>query len=130
MDYVNYIPDENYNNFMTEGMEVDEVVVEFGDIELLRGNEYLVEDISQSVEDEKMEETVLELEEMTISTKTKTYKKYGPEEIARFIHILQETGSTVPKAVEDCGIPTSSAYKLLNQFNDSNGMILPSSIST
>jgi hypothetical protein len=46
MDYVNYIPDENYNNFMTEGMEVDEVAVEFGDIEMLRGNEYLVEDIS------------------------------------------------------------------------------------
>ena len=54
MDYVNYIPDKNYNDFMTEGIEVDEVTVEFGDIEMLRGNEYLVEDISQSAEDEKM----------------------------------------------------------------------------
>ncbi|KAI8085847.1 uncharacterized protein B0P05DRAFT_533951 [Gilbertella persicaria] len=64
-----------------------------------------------------MEEMVLELEEMTI-TKTKTYKKYGPEQIARFIHVLQEIGVTVPKAAEACGLPTSSAYKLLNQFND------------
>jgi hypothetical protein len=56
MDYVNYIPDKNYNNFMTKGMEIDEVAVEFGDIEMLRGNEYLVKDISQSAEDEKMEE--------------------------------------------------------------------------
>ncbi|GAA5795145.1 hypothetical protein HPULCUR_000498 [Helicostylum pulchrum] len=129
MDYINYIPDENYNNFMTEGMEVDEVAVEFGDIEMLKGNEYLVEGIYQNAEDEKMEEMVLELGVMTI-TKTKTYKKYGPEQIARFIHILQETRVTVPKAVEACGIPTSSAYKLLNQFNDSNGTILPGSTST
>jgi hypothetical protein len=76
-----------------------------------------------------MEEMVLELEEMTI-TKTKRYKKYGPEQIARFIHILQETGETVPKAAEACGIPTSSTYKLLNQFNDSNGTILPGSTFT
>lgn len=34
MDYVNYISDENYNNFMTERMEVDEVAAEFGDIML------------------------------------------------------------------------------------------------
>ena len=120
MDYVNYTPDENYNNFMTEGVKVDEVAVEFDDIEMLRGNEHLIEDISQSAEDEKMQEMVLELEEMTI-TKTKTYKKYGPEQIARFIYILQETGAIIPKAAEACGILTSSAYKLLNQFNDSNG---------
>jgi hypothetical protein len=72
MDFINYIPNENYNNFMTERMEVDEVAVEFGDIEMLRGNEYLVEDTPQSTADDmKMEEMVLELEEMTI-TKTKT----------------------------------------------------------
>lgn len=46
---------------MTEGMKVDEVAVEFGNIEMLSENEYLVEDISQSAEDEKnkkMEEMV------------------------------------------------------------------------
>jgi hypothetical protein len=40
-----------------------------------------------------MEEMVLELEEMTI-TKSKSNKNYGPEQIARFIHMLQE-GATV-----------------------------------
>ena len=83
---------------MTEGIEVDKVAVEFGDIEMLRRNEYLVEDISQSAEDEKMEEIVLELEEMTI-TKTKTYKKYGPEQIACYIRILQEIVEAVTKTV-------------------------------
>ena len=29
---------------MTKGMEVDEVAIEFGDIEMFWGNEYLVED--------------------------------------------------------------------------------------
>ncbi|KAI9477864.1 MAG: hypothetical protein EXX96DRAFT_484675 [Benjaminiella poitrasii] len=65
-----------------------------------------------------------------VITRTKTYKKYGPEQIARFIYILQETGATVPKVAEACGILTSSAYKLLNQFNDSNEIILPGSKST
>lgn len=56
---------------MTEGMyvDVDVAAVEFGDIEMLKGNEYLV-DISQDAEGAKLEEMVLELEEMTI-TKTK-----------------------------------------------------------
>jgi hypothetical protein len=76
MNCVNYILDENYSNFMTEGVEVDEVSVEFGGIEILRGNEYPIEDISQSAEDEKIEEMVLELEEMTI-TKTKAIKNMG-----------------------------------------------------
>ncbi|KAG2235402.1 hypothetical protein INT48_005752 [Thamnidium elegans] len=103
MDFINYIPDENYNNFKTEGMEVDKIAVEFGGIEMLRGNEYLVEDTPQSTVDEKTEEMVLELEEMTI-IKTKRYKR-----------------ETVPKAAETCGMPT----RLLNQFNDNNGTILP-----
>lgn len=36
MDFINYIPNENYSNFMTDGMKVDEVAVEFGDIEMPR----------------------------------------------------------------------------------------------
>ena len=59
MDFINYIPNENYNNFMTEGMEVDEVAVEFGDIEMLRGNEYLVKDNPQSTADEEKTEKIV-----------------------------------------------------------------------
>ena len=103
MDYVNYIPDQSYNNFMTKRKEVDEVAVKFDDIEMLKRNEYLVKVISQSLEDEKMKEMVLALEEMII-TKTKTDKKYWPEQIAHVIYILQETGATVLKAAEACGI--------------------------
>ncbi|CAO3682028.1 unnamed protein product [Rhizopus stolonifer] len=69
---------------MTEGMEVDEVTVEFGDIEMLRENGYLVDNISQSAEDEK--------------NGGNGFRAGG--------------GATVPKAAEACGIPTSSAYKL------------------
>ncbi|KAI8878094.1 hypothetical protein K501DRAFT_229053 [Backusella circina FSU 941] len=50
-------------------MEVHEVAVAFGESEMLKGNEYLVQDISQGT--------------------------YGPEQIARFIHKLQETVATV-----------------------------------
>lgn len=41
-----------------------------------------------------------------------------------YINILQGTGITVLKAAEACGKLTSSAYRLLNYFNDSNGTIL------
>ncbi|KAI9487853.1 MAG: hypothetical protein EXX96DRAFT_605739 [Benjaminiella poitrasii] len=78
-----------------------EVAVEFGDIgDAQGGNEYLVEDTPQNTADEKLEEMVLELEEMMI-TKTKRYKKYGSEQITRFINILQETGGIVPKAAKE-----------------------------
>ncbi|KAI8883901.1 hypothetical protein K501DRAFT_155703, partial [Backusella circina FSU 941] len=43
---------------------------------------------------------------------------------------LQETGETAPKVAEACGMPTRSAYRLLDHFSDSNGTILPGSTST
>jgi hypothetical protein len=39
IDYVNYIPDENSSIFMTKVMEVDEIAVLFGDIEMHKENE-------------------------------------------------------------------------------------------
>ncbi|CEP19269.1 hypothetical protein [Parasitella parasitica] len=39
--------------------------------------------------------------------------------------MIQEEGLTTPKAADQCGIPRSSAYKLLNEFNSSDGSVLP-----
>ncbi|KAI9478899.1 MAG: hypothetical protein EXX96DRAFT_466179, partial [Benjaminiella poitrasii] len=39
----------------------------------------------------------------------------------------QEIGDIVPKAAEACGVPTSSVYKLLDEFSISIGTILPGS---
>ncbi|KAI9498065.1 hypothetical protein BDB00DRAFT_750174, partial [Zychaea mexicana] len=37
----------------------------------------------------------------------------------------QEEGLTTPKAAEQCGIPCSSAYRLLDEFNAGSGTVLP-----
>ncbi|KAI7887278.1 uncharacterized protein EV154DRAFT_520794 [Mucor mucedo] len=41
-----------------------------------------------------------------------------------FIQIMQDEGTTVPKAAVRCNIPRQSAYRLLNYFNDSKGSVL------
>ncbi|GAA5814618.1 hypothetical protein MFLAVUS_008117 [Mucor flavus] len=38
---------------------------------------------------------------------------------------MQDEGTTVPKVAVRCNIPRQSAYRLLKEFNDSNGSILP-----
>ncbi|RCH83467.1 hypothetical protein CU097_007837 [Rhizopus azygosporus] len=51
--------------------------------------------------------------------------KYSPEQIRLFIQIMQGEGTTVPKAGVRCSIPRQSVYRLLKEFNDSNGSVLP-----
>ncbi|KAI8888101.1 hypothetical protein K501DRAFT_174106 [Backusella circina FSU 941] len=38
---------------------------------------------------------------------------------------MQDEGTTVPKAAVRCNIPRQSAYRLLKEFKDSNGSVLP-----
>ncbi|KAI9477914.1 MAG: hypothetical protein EXX96DRAFT_484148 [Benjaminiella poitrasii] len=74
----------------------------------------------------------MDIDSLTESIKTvsiddgsKKYKKYTPEQVRMFIQIMQDEGTTVPKAAVRCNIPRQSAYRLLKEFNDSNGSVLP-----
>jgi hypothetical protein len=40
------------------------------------------------------------------------YKKYGPENIKRFIMLQEENPDSVPKCAKACMIPRSTAYEL------------------
>ncbi|ORE01128.1 hypothetical protein BCV72DRAFT_217888 [Rhizopus microsporus var. microsporus] len=60
---------------------------------------------------------VEDFKEVIIAT-PKNYKKYDEDQIVHFISIIQVEGLIVANAAEQCGIPRSSAYKLLNEFND------------
>ncbi|KAG1130319.1 hypothetical protein G6F37_013531 [Rhizopus arrhizus] len=53
------------------------------------------------------------------------YKKYTQDQIEWFIRVKQEEGLSVPKAAALCGIPRSTAYELINEFNNSSGTVLP-----
>ena len=75
--------------------------------------------------EENLEEITTELSVVTISEDKKKKNKYGPEQIRRFIEILQEEGVSVPVAAKRCMIPRSTAYKLFNEFNAGDGTVLP-----
>jgi hypothetical protein len=51
---------------------------------------------------------------------TEKYKKYGEEDVKRFIDMMSEEGTSVIIAAEMCHIPHSSAYKFLDQWDASN----------
>jgi hypothetical protein len=59
----------------------------------------------------------------------KKHKKYGKDQIARFISLKQEEVLGVMEAAEQCGIPRSSAYKLNKGFNASSASILPGAVN-
>ena len=55
----------------------------------------------------------------------KRYKKYRQDQIERFIYLKQEEGLSIPKAAAQCGILKSTAYELINEFNSTDGTVLP-----
>ncbi|CEG83375.1 hypothetical protein RMATCC62417_17304 [Rhizopus microsporus] len=99
---------------------------EYGEITILTNFDVPVHDIQMKDMDENLEEITTELSIVTISDdKKKKKNKYGPEQIRRFIEILQEEGVSVPVAAKRCMIPRSTAYKLFNEFNSGDGTVLP-----
>lgn len=68
-----------------------------------------------------------DIQTVSIVDDSKKIKKYGPDQIRRFIQIMQEEGLSIPKAATRCMISRSTAYKLLAEFNAGNGTVLPGS---
>ncbi|KAI8094820.1 uncharacterized protein B0P05DRAFT_461771, partial [Gilbertella persicaria] len=50
---------------------------------------------------------------------------YGPENIRRFIELVQEEGGSIVKHAKTCLIPRSTAYETLKQWNESDGTVIP-----
>lgn len=59
------------------------------------------------------------------STNFLPYKAYGPENIRRFIELVQEEGGSIAKHAKACLIPRSTAYEILKQWNESDGTVIP-----
>ncbi|CEP09825.1 hypothetical protein, partial, partial [Parasitella parasitica] len=99
-------------------MDFDDLAIQYGEVRMLIGMDTIPIPERQSYEMEEIMEDLVEKFQ-------RSYQKYGQNQIERFIRVIQEEGLTVPKAAEQCGIPPSSAYKLLNEFNASDGSVLP-----
>ncbi|KAG0183458.1 hypothetical protein DFQ29_004402 [Apophysomyces sp. BC1021] len=53
------------------------------------------------------------------------FKEFAITTRQKYKKLVQEEGLTAPKAAEQCGIPRSSAYRLLDEFNTGSGTVLP-----
>lgn len=131
MDFIHYNPSKEpllADDESTDEMDFDDLAIQYGEVQMLIDMDTIPIPERQSYEmEEIMEDLVEKFQEVTIKSPAK-YKKYGQNQIERFIRMIQEEGLTVPKAAEQCGIPRSSAYKLLNEFNASDGSVLPGNI--
>jgi transposase len=118
MDFIHYQP--SADNYISEDRNDNtggrvETILDFDGTKL--NQEVQMEESAEDLTEEEMERVSVK--------KSQKYKKYGQDQIERFIRIKQEQGLSVPKAAALCGIPRSTAYELLNEFNSSDGTVLP-----
>jgi hypothetical protein len=125
MDFTNYKPALEYypedDIDMNDRMDVEDLAFQYGEISKLV-------DIGTVPICEQMEETVetITTEMATVFIRdTPKKNKYGPEQIPKFINLIQKEGISIPMAAKQCLIPRSSGYVLFNQFNSSNSTVLP-----
>ncbi|KAG1136092.1 hypothetical protein G6F37_013801 [Rhizopus arrhizus] len=124
MDFIHYNPSEYpllADDESTDEMDFSDLAIQYGEVQMLIDMDTIpIPELQSSKMEEVMENLVETFQEATIKAPAK-YKKYGQDQIERFIRMIQEEGLTVPKAAEQCGIPHSSAYKLLDEFNAGDG---------
>ncbi|KAG2212024.1 hypothetical protein INT45_014152 [Circinella minor] len=104
-------------------MDFESTAIEYRNIEMIVNS-----DDTKKAENERKIEAVNyiseEIQVLSINN-IKRYKKYRQDQIERFIHLKQEEGLSILKAAAQCGIPRSTAYELINEFNSSDGTVLP-----
>jgi hypothetical protein len=128
MDFINYYPSKDNlyinNNLDDDEMDLEVVALEHGEIQLIMDMDTEISEQMEMVDDD-VDELAADVETIRINERNTTYKKYGPDQIARFINMLQEQQPSIPKAAAACGIPRSSAYVLVTEFNRGSGSVLP-----
>lgn len=108
----------------SDKMDLDILAFRHREIKLLVDMDTVTVPEPQLIELEEVMNALVEtFQEVTTTLPTK-YKKYNQDQMERFIRVIQEEELTVPNIAEQCGIPLSSVYKLLNEFNASNGSVL------
>lgn len=108
-------------------MDIEDIAVQYGNIETLVDLDTFSQ-IQAAKVGEMVEEIMVEMDSVSVSKKKRKYKKYSRDQIERFIRVIQEEGLSVPKAAELCGIPRITGYVLLNEFNASDGTVLPGNL--
>jgi hypothetical protein len=79
--------------------------------------------VPQEMEDDIVPEDVPIVPENNDSNKVPSYKAYRLDNIKQFIHLMQEEGGYVAKYAKACFIPRSTAYEILKQWNENDGLL-------
>ncbi|CAO3693318.1 unnamed protein product [Rhizopus stolonifer] len=100
MDYTNYLTPSDYYIIGDESEEqMEDVAYQYGDIDF--GSVTEIPKLNTSMEIDTITENL-----KTVSIEDgKKYKKYSPEQVSMFIQIMQDEGTTAPKAAARCNIP-------------------------
>jgi hypothetical protein len=110
MDFVNYNPTEEQardGESSPDEMDIEYIAHEYGNIEKI-----IDLDTTSFTREVEMEDAVdaltTGLKAVAIADQKKV-KKYGPDQIRRFMELVQEEGMSIPKAAVQAMIPRSSA---------------------
>lgn len=94
--------------------------------------QYIVMNVAtkDSMADDRLEEikdnlTNLIIEKEEFQLAQMKYKSYSHAQIAGFIHSLQEEDCTVSEATKKANVSRRTAYRMWNEFNESDGRELP-----
>ncbi|KAG2192201.1 hypothetical protein INT47_005378 [Mucor saturninus] len=122
---------ELYFEDVIDEMDVDEdPVTTFGKLILLADDSTVPQQISidNEIEEERVSEAIENEVDSNISLRTLQttgYKAYEPDNIRMFLQLMQEDGPSVAKHARTSLIPRSTAYKILKQWNESDGTVIP-----
>jgi uncharacterized protein (UPF0264 family) len=116
------VPSDHYVIDDESEEQMEDVAYQYGDLEKIIDFDSVTEipEVDSTMEIDTLTE---KLKTISIDDGKRKYKKYTPEQVRMFIQIMQDEGTTVPKAVVRCNIPRQSAYRLLKEFNASNGSV-------
>ncbi|KAI9484248.1 MAG: hypothetical protein EXX96DRAFT_171141 [Benjaminiella poitrasii] len=130
MDFIHYNPATESllaDESSSDEMDLEDIAIQNGDLEMIidfdRATEANVIEMGDAVYS-----LTVQLEEVFLDDTKQRYKKYGHDQIKRMIDLIQEEGLSIPKAAKACGIPRSSAYGLVNEYNNSKASIIPASL--
>ena len=98
MDFINYQPETDAYSYIDSNDEMDfeSTAIEYGNIEMIVN----FDDMKEAENKQMIEAVNCISEEIQVLSlhNVKRYKKYGQDQIERFICLKQEEGLSIPKA--------------------------------
>lgn len=130
MDFISYNPANEpllAEESSSDEMDLEDIAIQYGNLEMIIDFEKAAETKPVEME-EAIDSMTVQMEEVFLEENKQRYKKYGHDQVKHMIDLIQEEGLSIPKAAKSCGIPRSSAYELIKEYNESKATVVPASL--